>query len=161
MPLGIDFTQIFLHMFNVVILFGGLYILLYAPVKKFMEEREAGVQAREDSAAEMEEQARENRKLYEEKLSAVEEEIADMRRQQEKKMAEDMKEITDSAREEAKQILEDARNKARKERSRIVEGAKDDIARIIEDATKKVMEGGDPYEDFLTDAERSKANDGE
>ena len=40
MPLGIDFAQIFLHLFNVVILFGGLYFILYSPVKKFMDKRE-------------------------------------------------------------------------------------------------------------------------
>ena len=40
MPLGIDITQILLHMFNVVILFGGMYIILYSPVKKFMKQRE-------------------------------------------------------------------------------------------------------------------------
>ena len=39
MPLGIDFTQILLHFFNVIILFVGLYILLYAPVKAFMQKR--------------------------------------------------------------------------------------------------------------------------
>ena len=40
MPLGIDLLQVLLHAFNVVILFGGMYILLYSPVKKFMDKRE-------------------------------------------------------------------------------------------------------------------------
>ena len=39
MPLNIDFMQILLHMLNFVILAGGLTLLLFKPVKKFMAER--------------------------------------------------------------------------------------------------------------------------
>ena len=38
-PLNIDWRQILLHLFNLVILFLILYFLLYNPVKKFMEKR--------------------------------------------------------------------------------------------------------------------------
>ena len=38
-PLNIDWQQILLHLFNFVILTGGLYFLLYGPVKKFMNKR--------------------------------------------------------------------------------------------------------------------------
>lgn len=41
LPLNIDWQQIFLHLFNFVILAVGLYLLLYQPVKKFMDERDA------------------------------------------------------------------------------------------------------------------------
>ena len=37
--LGIDIQQILLHLLNFVILFTGLYVLLYGPVKKFMDSR--------------------------------------------------------------------------------------------------------------------------
>ena len=40
-PLNIDWQQILLHALNFVILVGGLYFLLYKPVKKFMAQREA------------------------------------------------------------------------------------------------------------------------
>ena len=40
-PLNIDWQQILLHLFNFAILAGGLYLLLYKPVKRFMEQREA------------------------------------------------------------------------------------------------------------------------
>ena len=39
MPLNIDFQQVLLHMLNFVILFGGMYFILYGPVKKFMDAR--------------------------------------------------------------------------------------------------------------------------
>ena len=38
-PLNIDWQQILLHLFNFLILAGGLYLLLYKPVKAFMEKR--------------------------------------------------------------------------------------------------------------------------
>lgn len=38
-PLNIDWQQILLHLLNFVILFAGLYLLLYKPVKAFMQKR--------------------------------------------------------------------------------------------------------------------------
>ena len=40
LPLNVDWQQILLHLFNFTILFGALYILLYKPVRDFMENRE-------------------------------------------------------------------------------------------------------------------------
>ena len=39
-PLNVDWQQILLHLFNFIILFGGLWLLLYKPVKNFMAKRE-------------------------------------------------------------------------------------------------------------------------
>jgi len=39
-PLNIDWQQILLHFFNFSILVGGLYLLLFKPVKSFMAKRE-------------------------------------------------------------------------------------------------------------------------
>ena len=40
MPLNIDWQQILLHWMNLAILTGGLYFILYKPVKQFMSKRE-------------------------------------------------------------------------------------------------------------------------
>ena len=50
MPLGIDLTQILLHMFNVVLLFTGLYVILYSPVKKIMKQREEHYKEMDEAA---------------------------------------------------------------------------------------------------------------
>ena len=42
MPLNIDWQQILLHLLNFLILFAGLYFILYKPVKKFMKKRADG-----------------------------------------------------------------------------------------------------------------------
>ena len=52
MPLNIDFVQILLHMLNFVILAGGLTLLLFRPVKKFMAERKKYFEDKEKEIAE-------------------------------------------------------------------------------------------------------------
>ena len=49
-PLNIDWQQILLHLLNFAILAGGLYLLLYKPVKAFMAKREDWYQAQADEA---------------------------------------------------------------------------------------------------------------
>ena len=60
-PLNIDWQQILLHFFNFSILVGGLYLLLFKPVKSFMAKREkhyadmeSAAQEREKSTADLE-----------------------------------------------------------------------------------------------------------
>ena len=49
-PLNIDWQQILLHLLNFAILAGGLYLLLYKPVKAFMAKREGWYQQQADEA---------------------------------------------------------------------------------------------------------------
>ena len=53
-PLNIDWQQILLHLFNFSILVGGLYLLLFKPVKNFMDKRAKHYQDMETAAAERE-----------------------------------------------------------------------------------------------------------
>ncbi len=157
MPLGIDFAQVLLHFFNVVILFVGLYVLLYAPVKKFMDDREAQYKKRDEKSREKLAETEKIKAEYEEKLRRAEEEIAAQRKTAAEEIAADRKQVQETAKAEAKQIVEDAKRSATDQRLKIVRSAKEDITRMIEEATRKVMDGdnsGDPYEDFLREMER-------
>ena len=161
MPLGIDFTQVLLHLFNTVILFAGLYILLYAPVKKFMDEREAKYKKRESETEENLKKSEELKTEYDERLKKAESEIAMMHREAAEQIAEDRRRAEDRAREEARHIIDAARKEGVREREQIVSGAKEDISNMIEEATRKVVFGEgdkDPYVDFVEDEERSAAN---
>ena len=53
-PLNIDWQQILLHFFNFSILVGGLYLLLFKPVKNFMDKRAKHYQDMESAAVERE-----------------------------------------------------------------------------------------------------------
>ena len=68
MPLNIDWQQILLHLLNFAILAGGLYFLLYKPVKQFMAKREAHYAAREAGVKQLEADAEALKKQYADKL---------------------------------------------------------------------------------------------
>ena len=161
MPLGIDFTQILLHLFNVIILFVGLYILLYAPVKAFMQKRsDYYADLEKDTKAALEE-ANAKKAEYEEKLAAVEQEIEEQRKAANSEIAAMKREQSEAAKEEARKILESARENGEKQKLMIISGAREDITHMIEEATRKVMAGeasADPYEDFIRNAERRRSN---
>ncbi len=161
MPLGIDFTQILLHLFNVIILFVGLYILLYAPVKAFMQKRsDYYADLEKDTKAALEE-ANAKKAEYEEKLAAADQEIEEKRKAANSEIAAMKREQSEAAKEEARKILETARENGEKQKMMIISGAREDITHMIEEATRKVMAGetsADPYEDFIRNAERSRAN---
>ena len=57
LPLNIDWQQILLHALNLVILVGGLYALLFKPVKKFMEQRAENYQKMKADAEDAKAQA--------------------------------------------------------------------------------------------------------
>ena len=99
MPLGIDFTQILLHLFNVIILFVGLYILLYAPVKAFMQKRSDYYAALEKDTKAALEEANAKKAEYEEKLAAVEQEIEEQRKAANSEIAAMKREQSEAARE--------------------------------------------------------------
>ena len=158
MPLGIDITQILLHMFNVVILFGGLYVIVYAPVKKIMQQREDYYKEMDESAKKMLSEAEEKNAEYEAKLKNVEEEIS----QQKKKASMDIAAMRSNAEAEAKasatKIIDTAKKDAENQRKAIIESAKKDITEMVEDATRKVVLSGntsEAYDMFLDNAERS------
>ena len=67
MPLNIDWQQILLHLLNFVILFAGLWLLLYKPVKKFMNGRREKYEKMDADAEKKTAEAEEKRAEYEKK----------------------------------------------------------------------------------------------
>ena len=70
-PLNIDWQQILLHAFNLVILAGGLYFLLYKPVTAFMEKRQAYYAGLEADAQEKLRAAEQKEQEADERLSGM------------------------------------------------------------------------------------------
>ena len=107
------------------------------------------------------EEANAKKAEYEEKLAAVEQEIEEQRKAANSEIAAMKREQNEAAKEEARKILEAARENGEKQKMMIISGAREDITHMIEEATRKVMAGetsADPYEDFIRNAERSRAN---
>ena len=85
LPLNINFTQIFLHLLNFLILYAILYFLLYKPVKNFMEKREKTYRDMDDEARDNLKASEEKKAQYDTKLSEAEVEISQIRRSRSQK----------------------------------------------------------------------------
>ncbi len=147
LPLNINIQQIFLHMLNFVILAGGLYFILYKPVKAFMDKRTAYYREMSDAAAEKKAEAEKTEKQYTDKINAAEEEISALRAKAARDAEEIIKDARADAEEESRKILEDAHEKALKEKERIVEDAKKDIIELVLAAERKLLHKAEENDD--------------
>lgn len=155
MPLNIDFQQILLHMLNFVILFAVLYFLLYKPVKKFMDDREAEYKKASDEAKSKLAQA-------DEALSGLDKKIAEKDKEADDKRSELLHEAQvlytqklESAEAEAKKIIDDAKDQADLIRKKAVEQSSEDISKLVVlSVNKAVLSSGEAYDKFLDDVEK-------
>ena len=160
-PLNIDWQQILLHLFNFVILAGGLYLLLYRPVKRFMEQREEHYRTVHEQARQAEEQAARLKAEYQTKLSQVDEAMAQRRTAAEQELEQLRTRQLAQARQEAEAILDKAREGARREREELLARTSRELMDAAATAAEKIALGaeGDPYDQFLNLAERRSAHE--
>ncbi len=149
MPLNIDPQQILLHLFNLVLLFGILYVLLYKPVHDFMDKREEEYRQREKDTKDALDDAEKLKSEYENMLSEADKENA-VKRAQISAQAESAREkIIADAHAQADEIVEQARDKAQKEHDRLIARAQTEIAEYVSKAAEKaVMQEGSLEDDF-------------
>ncbi len=140
MPLNIDFTQVLLHMLNFVILAGGLTLLLFRPVQKFMAERKKYFEDKEKELAEGLEQNKNLKAEYEKKLSSVDAEIEEMRMNAKNETAASAKEYLNSAQEKASAIISEAEAEAEDRKVHILDSAQTEIGELVVEAAQKLLE---------------------
>ncbi|MBD5162570.1 MAG: ATP synthase F0 subunit B [Oscillibacter sp.] len=153
MPLNIDLQQILLHWLNLVILTGGLYFLLYKPVKAFMDKREAYYQDLERQAQEKLAQAERTRMEAQAKLDGADEEIRQNRVKAQQAVQQDVEEQLARAQAQAKQLLVHARAEAEHDREEILRSSQRELRKLAAAATKKLALQKDPFDQFLDLAE--------
>ena len=151
MPLNIVWQQILLHWMNLVILTGGLYFLLYKPVKQFMEKREAHYQEIEDQAAGKLREAEELKAAYQAKLDGAEEEI----RQARTKAQAAVQQSVEEQKAQAEQIIAKAQAEAASSRERMMRESQRELRELTVRAVKKltVKADMDLFDQFLDLAE--------
>ena len=156
-PLNIDWQQILLHLLNFAILAGGLYLLLYRPVKQFMEQREAYYQDIHQEAEQVKAQAAQMKAEYQARLSEADADIARKRTAVEQLR---VQQVSD-AKQEAEQILAKAQESARQERTEMMAKASKELVDVAVATAEKIALGADedPYEQFLRLAERRSAHE--
>lgn len=156
LPLNIDWQQILLHMFNFLILVGGLYLLLYKPVKNFMEKRKNYFSEMDEKAKAEKDSAELEKQKYLNKLKNAESEIEKMKTdsmQSAKKIAD---EYIEDAKLERDQIISNAKTQAETEKEKIFRKANSEIEVMVSEAVDKMLvkDGTDPLDEFLDRAEK-------
>ena len=153
MPLNIDWQQILLHWMNLAILTGGLYFLLYKPVKQFMAKREEYYKGLEQQASDKIAQAEQLKTEYQSKLDAAEEEIHQARAKAQQSLQQSVQEQLDQAQAQAQLIVTRAHADAERTREQALYDSQQDIRRLAETAAKRLALHEDPFDQFLDLAE--------
>ncbi|MBR4723539.1 MAG: ATP synthase F0 subunit B [Clostridia bacterium] len=154
LPLNIDIRQILLHMLNFVILFGGLYFILYKPVKDFILKREKMYEDIDLKTKNALKSAEDTKKDYEEKLKNADGEIQQMEDKAKENAELLANDIIKKAKAEADEILNKARTQAEYEAKESLHHANSEISKIAQAAAKKIVfkSTSESYDAFLDNA---------
>lgn len=157
-PLNIDWQQILLHALNFVILVGGLYFLLYKPVKKFMAQREAYYRGMAEKAKQELADAEKLKSDYQSQLESAAGEISRRRAQAQQEVEQSVQQQLADARAQADKIVADAQKAADREHEKMLADTQKELTNLAVEATKKLLfqENGDSYDRFLDLAERGE-----
>lgn len=160
-PLNIDWQQILLHFFNFSILVGGLYLLLFKPVKAFMEKREKHYADMESAAQAREKDTEAMKVAMAQREAALDAELDEKRATAAKEAEEYMQQQRDAAKTQADKILSDARSAAESERRKIVAEANREAVTIAEDAMEKILAArtAQAYDAFVNAAEEEEEHE--
>ena len=158
--LGFDLVQVLLHMLNFVILAGGLWLLLYKPVMKFLEERKAHFEALEAQSEAAKEESARLQEAYATRIHDAETEIAALRQKAEREGAAAAKSYIDAAKDKSAAIISAAEQAAEMRRAQILDSAQTEIGELVLEAAQKLLcDTADPertgalYDEFLRRAE--------
>lgn len=138
-PLNIDWQQILLHLLNFMILVTGLYLLLYKPVKNFIEKRKQYYLDLDSKTNEKLEQAEELKTSYQQSLNGVQAEITRQKTQANQEAQQSSALLLQKAEEQAEAVISNAKEEAKQERAKILEETQRDIALMAISATEKLL----------------------
>lgn len=165
-PLNIDWQQILLHLLNFLILAVVLTLLIYRPVKRFLEKRKKHYEDRENDIEEKRQNAEEMQSEYEHRLSGVEDEITYRREAARREAEEAARRTTEAADDQAAEILSRAQSGAEAQKRKLIEEAGSDITNMVVSATEKLLAASQSektdaalYERFISGESATAAGD--
>ena len=165
MPLNIDLTQILLHILNLVILVGGLTLILYRPVNRFLAGRREYYAGLERETAEKAAEAERLKAEYEKKLDEADEALQASRAEAEREAADNAARMIDEAKVKAAAIIRNAESEAEARKANVLESAQTEIGELVLSATQKMLgDGASPekdsalYDEFIRRAGNGEAD---
>ena len=138
---------------NLAILTGGLYFLLYQPVKTFLAKREEYYRDLDRQAQDKLARAEQLQADYQKKLDGAEEEIHQARAKAQQSLQQSVQEQLDQAQAQAQLIVTRAHADAERTREQALYDSQQDIRRLAETAAKRLALHEDPFDQFLDLAE--------
>lgn len=123
----------------VFVLFTLMSYLLFNPVRKMLEDRQAKIKNDIDSAAADKKDAAAVKAEYEERLKNVEKEAEEILSEARKKALKNEARIVDEAREEAARIIQRANEEAMLEKKRVLDEMKQEMISIASMMAGKVV----------------------
>ncbi len=161
-PLNIDWQQILLHVLNLVILVGGLYLLLYKPVKNFMAKRKEYYEQMDKKSNDNLENSEAIKKEINERLKNLNAEISQKKTTVNKEIEDYRNTELAKASKEAEDIVKKAMADGNLEKERILASANEEIKNLVCEATEKLVldsTASDAYDQFLDKALKGSDKD--
>ncbi|MCR4605416.1 MAG: ATP synthase F0 subunit B [Eubacterium sp.] len=153
--LRIDFNLVF-TVINMLILFGALWLVLFKPVRKILDERQAEADREYDDAKQKQEEAEGLKAEYEKSLASIEEERTETLAEARKKADDEYQRIVSNANKQAKEITDRAVVEGENEKKKLLKSAEGQIADMVVEAAGKVAGTANGaefdrslYDDFL------------
>lgn len=154
--LRIDFNLIF-TVINILVLFGGLWLVLFKPVRKILDERQAEADREYDDAKQKQAEADASKEKYDASLAEIEEQRKETMAEARRKADDEYQRIVGHAEAQAKDITDRATVEAENQKKKILKSAEEEIADMVVEAAGKVAgtAGGADfdralYDDFLS-----------
>lgn len=139
LPLNIDWQQILLHLFNFALLSLGLYLLLYKPVKSFMDKRaEDAAKISEEARAKLEE-AEALKLEYEKRLEDADKEAENIKSEALKQAQSAADAKLEDAEKQKEKIISDAKAAAQRQKEMALEESKQEIIELAAQMAEKVL----------------------
>lgn len=151
MPLNINLQQILLHWMNLAILTGGLYFLLFKPVKQFIEKREAHYRELDKQAEDKLAQAEQLKADCQAKLDQADDEIRQERSHAQQVAAQAAQEQLEQAQEQAERIVTKAKAEAEQSKERAIRESQREMRELAAKMARKMAAkpGADFFDQFL------------
>lgn len=139
LPLNINIQQICLHAFNLFLLMIGLYVLLYKPIIKFMDERKKYYEDMDNSAKKALEDAKNAQIQSEKELNDLKKKSDNIIQNAIKEAEEKEEAYLSQAKKDAEKIVKDAVVSAELEREKIIQDANNNVKNMLNNALNNLM----------------------
>ncbi len=135
----LDPLQIGLHIFNVLVLFVVLRLLVYKPILKFMKNRENTFANKVDELDEREKQLIQQKEEYEQMMANAHNEAAAIITKSNEMARDHAREIVDNAKEHARGLVVRAKREIEAEKVQVRQDMKTEIAEMSIQIAEKVL----------------------